>query len=660
MDKLISCTKRFFGSVWLFPSFIMFVFILFVILGINGSSVGIQQPTFYGNMHDKNLIAGEPRNVRSDEWLVMTQMVAGQKEANYPVINKNIGDGQNMNLILDVPSHDWSQVLRPQNHLFSIAPFENAFAYRWWFSAVVLLLSVYFLALHFLPKRRLLASLIALSLYFAAFVQWWYISATLGSLGYSILLILLFVKFIHAKRIWQKATFSLLMAYVALCFMIILYPPFQVACLLATVAFIVGYVLYSQKTLLTFLKKSSLYLAPALLIVLSVTALFLYQNRSTVTILQNTSYPGKRLVSSGGHSVSQFLSGPLAVQHLSQSKSQHYKQAANQSESSSFLFLGLFLFPALASLVLIKKKIDIRSIKTLSLCLGVCSLLFLGWLFIPGLNILGHLTKLDIVPPVRLIIGFGLLNTLVLIVFLFTYAKSRYVFRLPYIVVYSTLFLIMQVVVNLYIHHSSPEFVSLGKAVLLALPIPIAIYFILRKQFVVGIAIYAVFTIIGGAPVNPLYRGLDIITENPLVKKIETYPRDGSRWIAEDGDLENIAITAGYPSMSGVFFYPQNNLWRKVDEKVSVAFYNRFAHVRYIIDRSNKQNPTAFIPTVGDPLVIRTDPCSKFIQDSNIRHIITSSPINLNDSPCVTDLKSVNTPGKKFYIYSLTFYPLKA
>lgn len=655
MDKLITGIKQYFGSVWLFPSLVVFIFIAFVVSGVNGSSVGVQQITFYGNQPDSDLLAGKPRSVRSDEWLVMTQMVAGQEKANYPIVNKNIGDGENMNLILDVPSHDWSQVLRPQNHAFSILPFENAFAYRWWFSAVVLLLSVYFLALHFLPKRRLLASLIALSLYFSAFVQWWYISATLGSLGYATLLMLLFVKFLHAKHTWQKITLSAIMSYAALCFMIVLYPPFQVACLLVTLAFVIGYTLYSQKHLLVFLKKSSLYLIPALLVVLSVTGLYLYQNRSTVSTLQNTSYPGKRVVGSGGHSVSQFFSGPLAFQHLFQSKSIHYKEAANQSESSSFLFVGLFLFPALVGLLAIDKKSNIRSTKALSLSLGVCSLLFLGWLFVPGLDILGHLTKLDIVPPVRLVIGFGLLNTLVLIVFLFTYAKSRYTFRALHVILYSVFFLVMQIAVNLYIHHTSPEFVGATKAILLALPIPIALYFILRKQFVAGVAIYALFTIISGAPVNPLYHGLDILTQNPLVKEIEKYPHNGSRWIVEDGDLENIAITAGYPSMSGVFFYPQNNLWKSVDEKVPAAFYNRFAHVRYIIDRSNTPGPTTFIPTVGDPLVIRTDPCSKFIQDSNIRHIITSTLINLSASPCVKDSKVVSTTGKTFYIYSLTF-----
>src|ERR1700739_4063629 len=101
---------RFWGikkSIWLFPLLLTLALGFLTVFKINGSSIGIYHEFFYGGSKDSNLILGTPRSIRSDEWVVNTQMTIAQKNAGYPRINKNIGNGQDMSVILDVPYKEW-------------------------------------------------------------------------------------------------------------------------------------------------------------------------------------------------------------------------------------------------------------------------------------------------------------------------------------------------------------------------------------------------------------------------------------------------------------------------------------------------------------------------------------------------------------------------
>ena len=104
---------------WIFPSTIIFCLIFATGFKISGSSFGLYYDSFL-NGKSSNLISGEARPIRSDEWLVVTQFTIAQKEAGYPLINKNFGNsGKNMSLVSDAPYKEWSTVFRPQNLAFN-------------------------------------------------------------------------------------------------------------------------------------------------------------------------------------------------------------------------------------------------------------------------------------------------------------------------------------------------------------------------------------------------------------------------------------------------------------------------------------------------------------------------------------------------------------
>lgn len=656
-----SALFKFINSVWLFPILILLLFLTFTMLRISGSSIGAFETVLFGSQQDTSHVAGNPRTIRTDEWVVMSEMVIAQKEAGYPSINTNIGNGQNMNVVLDVPTKNWSQIFRPQNWLFAVAPFENAFAYRWWFTAVLILLSTYFLVLHFSPKRRLIASAIAFSLYFSAFVQWWYLGVTLGTIGYSMLLILLYAKMITTDSLRAKLMYATSTTYAILCFLILLYPPFQIPCAITAFVFALGYTFYifpGKKKLTGWLKSNVLYILAILASVAVVSLVFAAQNKSTIDAIENSAYPGRRTVQSGGYSKTHLLSGQLAYQHLKEPVSKLYTPQPNQSEAATFMFLGLFLLLPLTYTLLSKHGFVAPKTSAMPLLTSLFAILFIfmGWLFIPHMNVLGLLTKLDLVPQNRLIIGLGLLNTLALIVFVYIY--SRYRARLPLMqsLFFAGVLFLATVMVNKLIQNHSPGFIGNIKMVAYAVPMALAAFLLLRGRLNAGILVFMAFVIVSGISVNPLYRGLGPVVNNPLYHAILSTKSDGSRWIVEDVQFENFAMIAGKKSMSGVFFYPQKELWRNIDGGRSDYLYNRYAHVGFALDHDpNVTSNTGFLPTTADRLIIHSELCSEFMKESKIRHVVSSAQFSTSDQSCIANIQTVTVGSNKIYLYSLAF-----
>jgi len=169
---------RFRKSMWVFPSMLVVGLLSLTALGISGSSIGIY-PMLDGTADkDPGVVALSPRGVRSDEWLVNTQMVVAQAKNDFKRINDNIGNGQDMSLIVDVPYKEWSAAFKPQNLIFLVLPLANAFAFKWWLLAVLLILACYFFMLELFPGKRLRSAVLSLFAGLTPMVFWWYQSAT--------------------------------------------------------------------------------------------------------------------------------------------------------------------------------------------------------------------------------------------------------------------------------------------------------------------------------------------------------------------------------------------------------------------------------------------------------------------------------------------------
>lgn len=653
--------RRLIKSVWLFPAILTVLLVLMTSLKINGSSMGVYHTLFYGKTNnDPALLVNLPQGIRSDEWLVNTQMTLAQKNNNFEQINNNIGNGEDVSLIMDVPYKDWSTLFKPHNLVFFILPFDNAFAFRWWFIAYLLIVACYFFILVLLPGKRLLAALLATGLFLSPFIQWWYLNGTLGSISYGLFGGVILTKLLGRKYLRQGLLWGLLLAYVLVCFALILYPPFQIPVALGMLVFAVGYCfekLGREPRRIVWQKLGII--TTAIVVAGVITAIFLGTRAEVVKTIQNTAYPANRIQKSGGFDFDHLLSSQLGAQLQFASRAGHYSinGPTNQSESSNFILLLPFLLLPSAYLIRQYHK-NLGKIDWPLVLVNSAFLLALLWLFVPNLGILGMITQLERVPHARLLIGLGLLGILQIVLFIRRYSGFKNILiKRSSAIIYSVAIFTVEIGLGLYEMYNLPGFIGIYRVVAFALPIPIIIYLLLRKHFEWAAAVLLLFAFIMTYRVNPLYRGTDIISKTPISQAIKDISaKDDSRWVTEHFLLENFVFMNGARSLSGVYAYPQLELWQNVDPTAREDVYNRYAHTIFAFDRDpSKEVPTKIVLTGSDTFTIITEPCGDFIKSKNVRYLLTGAALSSQES-CLSLVKQVNYPAVNFYIYKTNPY----
>jgi hypothetical protein len=136
---------------YIFPFILLIVLITFTAAKVNGSSIGYFNTVLFKDQQKNNgLIVGHPQPIRSDELETNTPLTVAQTKAGFPLINKNIGNGQDMAVVSDVPYKSWSELFIPQNWSFFVLPVDYAFAFKWWFIGFFMMLCCYLFCLQLL------------------------------------------------------------------------------------------------------------------------------------------------------------------------------------------------------------------------------------------------------------------------------------------------------------------------------------------------------------------------------------------------------------------------------------------------------------------------------------------------------------------------------
>lgn len=658
--KLIVLFKRFWRSVWLFPVLAAVPLILACSLQISGSSIGVYNQMFNGGTTDPSLITNQPRPIRSDEWIVTTQKTIAQYHNNYRAVNENIGNREDATLLADLPYKQWSMIFKPHNLGFFVLPFENAFALRWWLLSYLLLVSAYFFVITLLPGRRLLASLLSLGLLFSPFLHWWYTFGTFGSIYYALFGATAFIKLLHAKTWLSRLLWSTLFIYVSVGFALILYPPFQIPCLLVTGALCLGYLIDQ----VPFIKKSNLrtsllYLSGALTITVMVVGIFLFQKHNIINVVANTAYPGQRVIKSGGYNAEHLLSSNLSPLFQMNSRAAAYAYpsigATNQSESSNFILITPLLLIPIGYLMYRARRSGKRLEMTLILPLAM-AVIFIAWLFTPGLDILGRLLLLDKVPHPRLLIGTGLLNFILLVLFVRLLNQSKITITRHHAVIYSLLVLLFYILLDFHVMTQFPGFIGYRSAIVYAIPLSVIVYCFLRKRVTLAALGLVLLGAVSVFHINPLYRSTTIITQSPIFKEIRAIgTNSNNKWVSDNVNLENFPAMAGEPSLTGTYTYPQIGLWDKLNLTEKRDTYNRYAHVSFTFDRDPQTHPPHFSQASPDSFNVYIEPCSEFLKENRVEFLITTVPFKSDEANCAQEIKAVTYPLLTFYIYRLVW-----
>jgi len=654
--RFLKVAKRLSGKIWFFPAVLFLIVLVLGALQISGSSIGIYHEILYGeNVKDENLLFNKPRAVRSDEWLVTTQLSLAQTQTGFAPVNENVGNGIDVSLLVDAPTTDLGQLFKPQNFGFFVAPPEVAFSLKWWLLAYLLVISVYFFVLALLPKRKMLAVLLSLAFLASPFIAWWYQYITVAPIYYALFGIVVVMKMLQASTIKKSVLWALLLAYIATSFALVLYPPFQIPTALFAVAFLAGHIIDSRSLIRKNIKPTLIGAGVAIIVAGIFTAVCLVPKLPIIETIANTAYPGNRITESGGFNPLLFMSSDTSPLAQSNSRAGAFTWLPNQSEGSNFLLVFLFLIPLLTFFVIKYRKV-IPNFWTI-IALVSLTAVFVAWLFIPGIDLLGKVTFLNRVPHERLLIGFGLINLLAIILFVKVYEQQKFKLVRYIPALYAGLILIIYVILNLYLAKTFPGFMGERWALVLAVPYSLIIYLVLKHKFNLAAALFLTFSIASVIFIHPVYVGMGILRDSELSNAIRQVD-DGSskRWVSDSLQLENFTAFNGMPSLSGVYVYPDTNIWKNDFPSSDVDKFNRYAHVHFRFDRNpNEQIEPALVQPSPDQLIPTIEPCDEFLQKNNVGYILTTETFTDEQAACAELVKYVPLPRANIYIYKLSY-----
>lgn len=647
------------NNIYIFPALVITALFILTALRISGTSIGIYD-YFFGLPKDSSFVQGDPRGIRSDEWLVMTQLTLAQEKNDYKTVNDNIGDGKDVSLIADVPYVDWSMIFKPQNLSFFVLPFENAFAFKWWFLLSAMLLSIYFFALRFLKEKYLISSLIAVAFSFTPFIFWWYQTITIMPIVWALLGILIVIRIFDNKPfkllkntprplLITQSLLALLLTYVLVSFALLLYPAFQIIIAIAAGLFVVGYFLNiffeTTKKKRKDLIKTVAFVVTGGVLAVAIVGVFLASRLDTIHDIANTVYPGKRDVASGQFNKNYLFNFLGFTQFSLEDDKLQGGLPNNQSESSTFMLLSVVFFVptiALTTWYYVKK----RKVDWILVGIIVCNLIFIGHLILPWFTPIAKLLLLNTVPQIRLFIGFGVLAIINLVYILYFIDKHRRDFPKAtkwYYLGYSGLFFAGCILAALLAERYFPLAITSTKWIVLAAAIyALGIILILTKWRAIGLAVICLFGYASVDTVQPLYAGLSPVYKGELTQKIARHSGPDAVWGATDQlYLENLPVVAGAKSIGGTQLYPDNKFWDSVDDHDTDQIYNRYAHVM-------------ITTTQETPLhLVQADYFTAKLACGNRLHATITNIVGTKklDLPCYKQIDTVHYPGVTVYLY---------
>jgi hypothetical protein len=367
-----------------------------------------------------------------------------------------------------------------------------------------------------------------------------------------------------------------------------------------------------------------------------------------IRAVNGTAYPGTRRIEGGDGSVLHLVTGWFGWNYLRDGARLGPVFLGNQSEASSFVTLGVFLVPALPFVwsPVFGRGRRFRA-ATIGLVVALGVLLAHAYVGLPSW--LTRITLLDRVQTNRALVGIGMASILLLVV---VGASLQEADRLPRrrlaagaVLVVLTVGYVVTLGQHLRDLGAPLGIKSVAGAVLVAAVV--AGLFFWRP--LASLVVLAAFGLFVSVPVNPLYRGLDPLHQQPLVDDLAAASAEGDGdWLATNGDVTTVLVANGYDPLSGVNLYPDAEAWRILDpDGAAEEAWNRYAHTVW-----------AFMPGLDAPQVtllqadvvsVILDPCGPELDELGVGHVATDQPV---EAGClVLDRTTTTERGATVHLY---------
>jgi hypothetical protein len=651
-----------------FPALVVAAFLALVALDLNGSSIAnLGKP-----WDDSSVVAGDARWIRSDEWIIQTPNSVGNVRRGLPVEPWfGLVQVRQPVVTLGAPSKYWAETMRPQNWGYFFDD-DRGLAWHWWFSFLAGLVGLYALLQVVLRRSVILSAALAVVGAMTPYSGWWSAPSTAMLLGYATGAAACAVLAMRTPRVVPSVAYAVGCGYLLGALAMTLYPPWQVSLGLVVAAVAIGQAIDHRVRP----RRVALAAGVTALVAGVPLAVWYAQNRDAIATIAGTFYPGNRISEPGQALLSRLVNAPLNPWFAGDAgrtlkppaDASGYAIYTNLSEvSSSWFPLGVLLAAvvAVAGLgvtTLLRRRAAPEAtapeatapeatppdattateaetpapVVTFGLVTAVTALL-LGWALLPLPAWVGTVTVLNRVPPWRLPLAIGLGTLLVAALAGDLLRRHRLGWRggVPVALllvagIAGTVWLTLWAERETLWNHpmlSQPLVAASG----LAVAAGFAVVAGGRWQRVVAVLL-AGYCAWSWALVTPLYEGLGPLDREPIVKAMRDVEEANPGTVAAvygDSRLSSLVAASGVQSLSGVTFYPDEEVMQKL-APTQRGLWNNFASWEWIADPT--RDPAFIVQKRGTWMQLFINPCAPETLSLGMTWTVSQKPI---DVPCL-------------------------
>ena len=625
------------------------LFIIAVIFEYSGSSIGVYNDILQGEARSTYFepVLGKYRSIRSDEWVVNTPIFVSQAlDANnrFAYYNNNLrGTMTDMFSVVAPAVLDILTLARPFNVGFLLFGASRGLAVLWAGKWICLVLVAYEFFLLITDKKKVISACGMLLVVFSAATQWWNMTDVLM---WGMLALILADKYLRTDKIKYKFIYAFGIFISAISYVFIMYPAWQVPFIYIYIAVFISLCIKNRKVY-KIQKKDILIILAVILAIGAIGVRYLYKSSDALNATMNTDYPGMRF-EIGGNGIGILFSYIYSFLFP-------YCSVNNPCELAGMI--SFYPIPMILAIIYLIRNKDRKKHFGFFIPLLILSVVFSIFSLFKTNELFAKITLLYITTGSRLTVPLGFIQVLLLVYLLSITNKETILIKKDDIA--KILAIVLSVIfMSIALKTAPANLLGSLKSYCCGLILVIFLYLILtmnnpknKKILLIGLAGMAIMT---GITVNPIQKGISVLTDKPVAKEVQKIVNEDSEnnlWITDNTIfyMPNYLLASGAKVLNSTNIYPNFDLFKTVlgtenAENESIKkIYNRYAHITMEITKD--QNKVELL--YEDSIKLYLTP--EKVKELGIKYIVSTRDVREFDTENVDFEQIYNEQGVSIY-----------
>ena len=628
------------------------IFALAVIFEYSGSSIGTYNDILQGNSTDTYFtpVLGKYRSIRSDEWVVNTPIFTSQAvdtENKFAYYNDNLrGTTTDMFSVVAPAVNDILTIGKPFNIGYLLLGASRGLSVLWAGKWIALMVVAFEFCMLITDRKKVISLCGMLLIVFSAATQWWNMTDVLL---WGMLALILVDKYLKTDKIKTKVMCALGIFLSAVSYIFIMYPAWQVPFIFIYIAVFISLCIKNRKNYKLY-KKDFLIIGLVILAIIGIGIRYLHMSADALKATMNTDYPGSRF-EIGGEGLKVMFSYVYSFLFP-------YIAIVNPCEVAGMI--SFYPIPIFLAIVFLIRNKDRKKHMAFLIPMLILSIIFSIFVLFKTNELFAKITFLYISPGRRLAVPLGFIQILLLVYLLSVTDKNTKIVKPDFAKIIA---IILSVIIFSLAIKTVPADLVLGslKSYCCGLILVIFLYLLLtfnneknKKILLIGLAGISLLT---GATVNPIQKGISVLTEKPVAKGIRNIvnnDKENNLWITDNTIfyMPNYLLASGAKVINSTNVYPNFDLFETVlstedfNNPETRKIFNRYAHIT--IEITKNQNKVELIYQDSIRLKITPEKLKKL----GVKYIVSTRGLDEFDND-VVDFEEIYAE-EGVYIFKVT------